>query len=158
MRITCVESGGPKSSRMWSMSTMVPANMANWILWDPGTAAKRGLDRWLLGWICATRAPPNDAAPRTGSTPALEIPGEGREMDHNNVKIGVPNPIPIFETSARVTVVHLERLSQPHLSGYWMVLMHCSWHLVVGLLTCLAQKNGRWWENSHWLPQNKLKL
>ena len=50
MRITCVESGGPKSSRMWSMSTMVPANMANWILWDPGTTAKR-LDRWLLGWI-----------------------------------------------------------------------------------------------------------
>lgn len=88
------------------MSTMVPANMANWILWDPGTTAE----------FCATRAPPNDAAARTGSTPALEIPGEGRELDHNNVKIGVPNPIPMFETSARVTVVHLERLSQPHLS------------------------------------------
>ena len=57
------------------------------------------------------------AAAPTGWTPALEIPG-GRELDHNNVKIGVPNPIPIFETSARVTVVHLERLSQPHLSGY----------------------------------------
>lgn len=44
--------------------------------------------------------------------------GSWTQLDHNNVKIGVPNPIPIFETSARVTVVHLERLSQPHLSGY----------------------------------------
>ena len=68
----------------------------------------------MAPWMNLTRAPPNDAAP-TGWTPALEIPG-GRELDHNNVKIGVPNPIPIFETSARVTVVHLERLSQPHLS------------------------------------------
>ena len=72
----------------------------------------------MAPWMNLTRAPPNYAAPRTGSTPALEIPGEGRELDHNNVKIGVPNPIPIFETSARVTVVHLERLSQPHLRGY----------------------------------------
>ena len=151
MRITCVGSGGRKSSRMWSMSTMVPANMANWILWDPGTTAKR-LDRWLLGWIW---------------------PGHLRTMRHRLVRLRrlrslgagswtitmwklvslIPSQYSIRQSHRGAPRAAFTATFKP----FKRVLMHCSWHLVVELLDLFGAKKRKVMRKQS-LPQNKLKL